>query len=156
MAVAAAGAIPGMRYAVQAAYLKSWTSTEAITTPELENSQMLIHKNRLALLLVGALAVCAAATANAGGIAYVGPRGGAVIVGRPAPAYVRPAPVYVRPTPVYVGPARVYVRPAPVYLRPAPAYVAPAPLVVVPRRVYVTPAPVVVTSAPIAIRVPIV
>ena len=142
MAVAAAGAIPGMRYAVQAAYLKSWTSTEAITTPELENSQMLIRKNRLALLLVGALAVCAAATANAGGIAYVGPRGGAVIVGRPAPAYVRPA--------------RIYVRPAPVYLRPAPAYVAPAPLVVVPRRVYVTPAPVVVTSAPIAIRLPII
>jgi hypothetical protein len=96
---------------------------------------MLIHKNRLALLLVGSAAVCAAATANASGIAYVGPRGGAVIVGRPAPAYVRPAPVYVRP---------------------APAYVTPAPLVVVPRRVYVTPAPVVVTSAPIAIRLPIV
>ena len=103
---------------------------------------MLTRKNRLALLLVGAAAVCAATTANAGGIAYVGPRGGAVIVGRPAPAYVRPA--------------RIYVRPAPVYLRPAPAYVAPAPLVVVPRRVYVTPAPVVVTSAPIAIRLPIV
>src|SRR4051794_26225862 len=63
VAIAAAGAIPGMRYAVQAADLNSWT-TEPLTTPELENSKMSIRENRLALLLVGSLAVCAAATAN--------------------------------------------------------------------------------------------
>jgi hypothetical protein len=56
---------------------------------------MLTRKNRLALLLVGAAAVCAATTANAGGIAYVGPRGGAVIV-TPAPVVVTPAPIAIR------------------------------------------------------------
>ena len=65
---------------------------------------MLIRENRLALLLVGSVAVCAAATANASGIAYVGPRGGAVIVGRPAPrvAYVAPAPVVVTSAPIAI------------------------------------------------------
>ena len=75
---------------------------------------MLIRENGLALLLVGSLAVCAATTANASGIAYVGPRGGAVVVGRPAPAYVAPAPLDVVPRKVYVTPAPVVVTSAPI------------------------------------------